>query len=62
MKCYNYDIKEYYTWECYKLKKSQSITAIKWGLRGTKWQVLVITAEKHSDLVILDQRSMNINN
>ena len=29
VKYYNCDFKEYYAWECHKLKKSQSITATK---------------------------------
>ena len=61
MECYNCDIKEHYARECHKLRKSQSITAIKWGPEGIKWWVLTIILERNSDLSTLSQRSININ-
>ena len=36
IKCYNYDIKEHYTQDCCKLKKSQHLITIKEELRDTK--------------------------
>ena len=59
--CYNCDILEHFTQECWKQKKSQSITTIKWGLRGTKQQVLTIMKEQNPGLAALEQESTKVN-
>ena len=45
VECYNCDIKEHYVRDCYKLRKSQNLVAIKWGPEDTKQQVLAIMTE-----------------
>ena len=62
IKCYNYDIKEHYTWDCYKLKKSQNLAATRWELRGVKQQVLTTITEWSLDLATLEYRSTGVNN
>ena len=59
--CYNCGISEHFMQKCQKQKKSQSITATKWGLRGTKQQVLTIMKKWNSDLAALEQKSTDIN-
>ena len=59
---YTCDILEHFTQKCQKQKKSQSITAIKQGLRDIKQQVLTIMTEWSSGLAALGQKSMNVNN